>query len=167
MKRIPHIPFGGKVGEGTMIYEPVTIVEAGHLIIIGKNCRIGQYTFIGARRLEMQDGAEISPHVVIGGGGNVTLGKHSTVNYGAKLIPATFTTEGKYMSDTIQEKSKMIRGSITLGEGAYIGAGAVVCVSKKCRHIKIGDYTVVGALTYIDHSLPAHTIIHGKGVKKR
>ncbi len=170
MKRIPYVPFGGKVGEGTIIYEPVTIVEAGHLIIIGKNCRIGQYTFIAARRFEMQDGAQIGPYGVIGGGGNVTLKKYSGVGFGTKLFPATATTEGECMSDAVQEKVKMVRGSITLGEGAWVGAGAVVCVSKKCRHIKIGDYSVVGALSYIDESVDAYTMILPKKeyeIKKR
>jgi len=157
-----------KVGLGTKIYEPVVILDdEKHEVIIGKNCIIGQFAFIAARKLVMEDGVEICAHAILSGGGNITLGKYSTVTFGAKLIPSTFSTEGKYMNDNVPEKSKAIRGSITLGEGAYIGAGAVVCVSEKCPHIKIGDYAVVGALTYLDHSLPAHTIIHNKGTKKR
>ena len=156
-----------KVGLGTKIYDPIVILKVGHELVIGKNCSIGQFAFIAARKLVMEDGAEICPHAILGGGGDITLGKYSTVSYGTKLIPATFSTDGKYMNDNIPEKSKIIRGSITLGEGAYIGSGAVVCVSKKCLHIKIGDYAVVGALTYLDHSLPANTIITPKGIKKR
>ncbi|GAH06285.1 unnamed protein product, partial [marine sediment metagenome] len=82
----------------------------------------------------------------------------------------TFSTEGKYMNDTIPEQSKVIRGSITLGEGAYIGAGAVICVSKKCPHIIIGEHAVVGSLSYIDNSIPAYTVIYPNKeyvVKKR
>jgi len=156
-----------KVGLGTRIYEPVVILKVGHELIIGKNCSIGQFSFIAARKLVMEDGAEICPHAILGGGGDITLGKYSTVNFGAKLIPATFSTEGRYMNDNIPKKSRIIRGSITLGQGAYIGSGAVVCVSKKCLHIKIGNYAVVGALTYLDHSVPANTIIHPKGTRKR
>jgi len=149
-----------KVGRGTKIYEPVAIVDEDHEIVIGKNCCIGQFVFIAPKKLVMMEGVEIGPLAVLGGGGDIILGQYSTVNYGAKLIPGTFTTEGKYMNDAISEKSKVIRGSITIGEGAYIGSNAVVCVSRKNPHIHIGNFAVVGALSYIDQDVPPYTIIH-------
>lgn len=151
-----------KVGKGTIIYKPVEIVETkNHHIVIGKNCRIGQFSFIAARNFIMNEGAEISPLVVIGGGGDVVLGKFSTINFGAKLIPATFSTKGQYMND-LHEKSKFIRGSITIGEGAYIGSGAIICISEEHPHIKIGDFAVIGALSYIDKDVPENMIVHPK-----
>ena len=133
-----------------------------HSIIIGNNCRIGQFSIIAPRRLVMEDGAEVSNLVVLGGGGNIRLGKYSAIGAGAKLIPATFTTQGEYMNDVIPEKSELIRGSISIGEGAYIGSGAIIYISKKCPHIVIGDHAVVGALTYIDKSIPSNMIVHTK-----
>ena len=152
-----------KVGKGTIIYKPVVLIDDdNHKIIIGNDCRIGQFSIISPRRLVMENGVEIANLVVLSGGGHIIIGKYSTISYGAKLIPATLTTRGEYMSDIISEKSEIIRGSIRIGEGAYIGAGAVICVSKKCPHIVIGDHAVIGALTYIDRSIPSNMIVHTK-----
>jgi acetyltransferase-like isoleucine patch superfamily enzyme len=159
------------VGRGTVIYEPVTILDdEKHIVRIGDNCRIGQYTFIGARKFTMKDGAEICPCAVIAGGGDVTLNEFSTVNFHCTLIPSTFRPEGEYMNDVVPEKSISVRGSIEIGKGAYIGSNVVICVSKKNPHIHIGDRAVIGALSYIDHDVEANTIVHPKiiyDVKKR
>ena len=164
MLKKDYVPFSGKVGDGTIIYEPVVIVEAGHFITIGRNCRIGQFTFIGARTFVMDDEAEIGPQVTIGGGGDVHLGERSTINYGARLIPGTFSTKGVFMNDVVHQReyalTDMIRGSIIVGKGAYIGSNAVICISKKNPDIKIGDFAVIGALSYIDKNVPAYTTIH-------
>jgi len=121
----------------------------------------------------MEEGAEISPLVALGGGGNVHMGKYSTVDYGAKLIPATFTTQGKYMNDAIMNELpqrlaelggviEVVRGSITLEEGATIGANAVVCVSRRCPNITIGAFSVIGAGSYIDHSIAPNLVMFPK-----
>lgn len=144
------------------IWEPVAIVATNHEIIIGPKCRIGQFVFIACKKLVMEEGSEISPLSVLGGGGSIHMGKYSTIDYGAKLIPGTFTTEGQYMNDAIPEKTVVVNGSITLGEGACIGAGAVICVTEKCPNITIGDFAVIGANSYIDKSVEPHMIVHPK-----
>lgn len=150
-----------KVCAGSKIYETAKIVVEDREITIGKNCLIGDFAFIAARKLVMERGSQISPHAVISGGGEVYLGKFSVVGFGAILIPATDSPTARYMCEARAEHERQIvRGSIKLGEGAYIGSGAIICVSKKCPNIEIGDYTVIGALSYIDKSVPANTIIH-------
>jgi len=150
-----------KVGSGSKIYETAKIVQDGHEIVIGENCLIGDFAFVAARKLVMEDGSQMSPHAIIGGGGEVYLGKFSVVGFGAILLPATDSPAGRYMCEAKpEEEREIIRGSITLGQGAYIGSGAVICVSKKCPHIKIGEYAVVGVSSYIDESVAAGIIIH-------
>lgn len=160
-----------KVGRGTIIYQPVTILDdAKHVVEIGENCRIGQYTFIGARNFTMKEGAEVCPCAVIAGGGDVVMKEYSTVNFHCTLIPSTFTPDGEYMNDVVPEKSVSVHGSIEIGKGAYIGSNAVVCVSKENPHIHIGDRAVIGSLSYIDHDVEPNTIVHPKiiyDVKKR
>lgn len=108
----------------------------------------------------MDEGAEISPNVSVGGGGDVYMRKFSTVDYGARLIPATFTTNGKYMNDAVSDKEvEIIRGSVTLEEGAVVASNAVVCVSARCEDIVIGKFSVIGALTFIDESIPPNTVV--------
>ena len=155
-----------KIDKTAKIWQPTTLLEANRDISIGPMCRIGQYCFIAPRKLAMERGAEISPLVVLGGGGDVYMCSYSTIDYGAKLIPATFTTKGLYMNDAMlreePEKVDTIRGSITLKEGAVVGANAVICVSKRCKDIVIGKFSVVGACTYIDESIPDNTIAYAK-----
>lgn len=148
------------------VWQPTTILEYNRIVKIGPDCRIGQYCFIAPRKLIMEEGAEISPLVVLGGGGDIFMGKYSTIDYGAKLIPATFTTKGKYMNDAVEDDGDVdiIRGSITLEEGAVIASNAVVTISKRCKDIVIGKNSVVGALTFVDESVPPNTIIRNAKV---
>lgn len=153
-----------QIDKTAKIWQPTTILASNREIRIGALCRIGQYCFIAPNKLTMEQGAEISPLAVLGGGGDIYMDTYSTVDYGAKLIPATFVTKGKYMNDAIFNEDpsqvEVIRGSITLEEGAVVASNAVVCVSEKCRDIVIGKHSVVGALTYVDRSIDANTVIH-------
>lgn len=153
------------------IWQPTTILTADRTINIEADCRIGQYCFIAPKKLIMVRGAEICPTAVLGGGGNIHLGEYSTVDYGAKLIPATFTTKGKYMNDAMMKKNpeniEIIRGSITLKDGAVVASNAVVCVSRDCPDIVIGENSVVGALSYLDKSLEDNVVYVKGEIKKR
>jgi acetyltransferase-like isoleucine patch superfamily enzyme len=160
-----------QIDKTAKIWQPTTILEANREIFIGPDCRIGQFCFIAPRRLTMERGAEVSPLAVLGGGGDIYMCSYSTVDYGAKLIPATFTTDGLYMNDAMlrEDTSKVhvIRGSITLKEGAVVGSNAVVCVSKRCKDIVIGKHSVVGAGVYLDRSIPDDTVILPKNWELR
>jgi acetyltransferase-like isoleucine patch superfamily enzyme len=154
-----------QVDKTAKIWEPVVIVDdAMHNVVIGPRCRIGQFAFIAARKLVMEEGAEICATAVLSGGGDVYMGKYTCVDFGAKLINCTFTTAGEYMNDAIMEddpsRVDVIRGSITLKEGAVICSNAIVCVSKRCKDIVIGEHSVVGAGSYVDCSVPPNTIIY-------
>jgi acetyltransferase-like isoleucine patch superfamily enzyme len=154
-------------GSNVKIYDPVALVHAGKQWVIEDDCSIGQFCFIAPRKLVMQRGAEICPQVTIGGGGIVQLGRYSTVCFGAKLLPATFSTKGEFMNDNKLESSKIIRGSITIGDRAYIGSNVVICISEENLDITIGEGSIVGANCYLDKSLPKNTIITPRGIKPR
>lgn len=155
--------FSVTIDKSAKIWQPTTLLTAERHINIGAKCRIGQFCFIAPRKLIMEHGAEISPLAVLGGGGDIYMGKYSCVNYGAKLIPATFTTKGLYMNDAMAEedhsKVDVINGSITLEEGAVIASNAVVCVSQDCKDIIIGKHSVVGAGMYLDKSIPDNVVV--------
>lgn len=151
-----HVPLSSK------IYPTAKILsDENHILEMGENCFIGDHACVYARKLVMGNGSQINPHAIIGGGGTVILGEKSVVGFGAKLFPATDTLDGTYMCESAPDDERMvIRGSIKLGEGAYVGAGAVICVSKRCTNIYIGEHSVVGALSYLDHSISKGMIIH-------
>ena len=145
--------------ETATIY-PKAVVKPKTSEMIGKNCSIGDFAFVVPRVLEMEEGSQIGPHAIVSGGGEVYLKKYCVVGFGATLIPATDTKEAKYMCEAGPEEDRdIIRGSITIGENAYIGSRSVICVSRRCPDIVIGKGAVIGSLSYIDRSVPENTII--------
>jgi acetyltransferase-like isoleucine patch superfamily enzyme len=68
------------------------------------------------------------------------------------------------------EDRHIVRGKVILEEGAYIGANAVICVTEKNPVITIGQFSVVGSLSYIDKPIPPGVIVHPRQIlvyKKR
>jgi len=132
-------------------------------IEIGENCLIGDFAFIAVKKLEMEYGSQIAPHAILSGGGEVRLGMFSVVGFGTQLITGTDTPEGEYMCEAAPiEKRHVVRGKIVLEEGAYLGSGSIVCVTAENPEIFIGEDAVVGAFSYIDHSISPNMIVHPK-----
>lgn len=132
-------------------------------IHLSRDSFIGDFCFVYSKHLRLEEGSQISPHAIISGGGEVRMGKFSNLGFGAQLITATDSTRGKYMCEAAEDEDrKVIRGSITLGEGVSICANAVICVSAKCPNIVIGKFSVIGAGSYIDKSTPDYTIVYPK-----
>ena len=125
--------------------------------MLADNITVGQFCFVAPRFLEMGDGSQLAPGAKITGGGNVYIGKNVAVGFNAILIPATDTKEGKSMNEA-GEGRDVIRGSIFLGDGVYVGSGAIICVSRKCPHIVVGIGAVIGAGCYIDDCVPPFTV---------
>ena len=143
---------------GSIIYEPTQILHPKD-IVIGKNCTIGQFSIIGPKDLTLEDNVEIAPYSLIGGGGKVVMKYASVLSFGAQLFPASVTLKCKYMNDNLKDQINEIRGSITIEEGVHIGPYIVICVSRKCPDIVIGKFSVIGALMYIDESIPPYSIV--------
>lgn len=163
LEKIPTPSLPGKnsiIDRSARIYPTAKITDNCECQIAFR-CLIGDYAFISVSKLIMEEGAQIAPHAILSGGGTVIMRRHSCVGFGTQLITGTDTPEAEYMSEAgPPDKRKIIRGTITLGERAYVGSGAIVCVSKRDSQIIIGDRTVVGALTYIDRSLDKGLIVH-------
>jgi len=119
---------------------------------------IGQDAFV-AGDVALGRGAQINPHGVVVG--RVVLEPYAVVSYGACLIATTYTTSGEYMCEASGNREE-VRGTIVIGKGAYVGANAVVCVSKKSPKIVVGERAVIGALSYVDRSVPPSTVVHAK-----
>ena len=66
-----------KIDKSAKIWQPTTLLETNRQITIGAKCRIGQHCFIAPRKLVMEEGAEISPTVVLGGGGDIYMCRYS------------------------------------------------------------------------------------------
>jgi acetyltransferase-like isoleucine patch superfamily enzyme len=153
-----------KYGEGTVVYQPVVILDSPTKeIVFGKKCSIGQFSFIAARKLIVEDNVEICPYSTIHGGGDVYIGRGVGVGWGVRIIPATTTKETKYSADTMSSESpdnvEIIRGSITIEEGVWLAANAMICISRKRPNITIGKFARIGAMSYIDKDVPPYAIV--------
>lgn len=150
-----------KISKYARIFDTARILKARHNVVVDDLCIICDFAFIGARNFTMQKGSQVGIGALIAGGGDVTLKPYSTVGSGAMLIPATESPKAEYMCDAMAEGEgrKVIRGSIIIGEKAYIGVGAIICVSEKNPNIVIGDNTIIGAGAYIDKSIESNLVV--------
>lgn len=82
------------------------------------------------------------------------IGKNAVVSYGCTLITKSDTPSGKFMNDASPTRKRRLRvGSIRIEDGAFVGAHSVIMPG-----VTIGRRTVVGALSYVDSSLPPNLV---------
>jgi len=105
--------------------------------------------------------AILSPQAVIGEGSvvmqgaiiqsNVVIGKHCIINTGASVDHDCKIEDFVHISP-----HATLCGNVTLGEGAWIGAGAVVIPG-----IKIGKWAIVGAGSVVTKDIPDNVVVVG------
>lgn len=132
-KRVILRLFGAKVGKGVVIKPHVSIKYPWRL-------RIGNYVWIGEK-------------VWIDNLAKVTLKDNSCISQGAMLLCGNHN----YKKSTFD----LIVGEITLGEGAWVGAKAVVCPG-----VKLGDNSLLTVGSIATSSLEANWIYQGNPAQK-
>lgn len=120
--------FGGHIGNGVVIKPGVNIKYPWYLTI-------ADHTWIGE-------------NVWIDNLANVMIGSHVTVSQGAMLL----TGSHDYKKTTFD----LITGSITIEDGAWIGAKAVVCPGVTC-----GPHSVLAVGSVATANLEVYTIYQG------
>jgi len=135
------------IGEGTRIWRNVHIMPGA---IIGKNCNIGE-------------GCYIENHVRIGNGvtikNNVALWDNITIEDNVFIGPAAVFTND-YTPRAQNKKNPKDLDSIVIKRGATIGANATIV----CRHT-IGEYAFVGAGAVVTRDVPPHHVVYGNPAK--
>lgn len=104
--------------------------------IVSQSVEIGSGTVIVA-------GAVVNANVVLGE--NVIVNTASTIDHDCHIEAGVHLSPGVHLG-----------GSVIVGKGAWIGIGAVVS-----DHIKIGEWSVVGAGAVIVNDVPANTTVVG------
>jgi acetyltransferase-like isoleucine patch superfamily enzyme len=93
---------------------------------VGKNCWIG-------------------PNVVLdGSGGKLEIGDFVSISAGVQI----YTHNTVEWSNSMGVAKKKI-GSVKIGSRTYIGPNAIISLG-----VTVGDECVIGALTFVDKSLP-------------
>ena len=124
--------FGAKVGSGVMI-KPSIRIKYPWLLEVGDNAWIGEDVWID--------------NLVW-----VRIGRNSCLSQGAMLL----TGNHNYKRTTFD----LIVGEITLEDGVWIGAKAVVCPGVCC-----GSHSVLGVLSVATENLEAFGIYQGNPAK--
>jgi acetyltransferase-like isoleucine patch superfamily enzyme len=126
---------------------------------LGEGAWIGDFVFVHLEQLTLGKGSQVAAFASLTGGGKVHVGEYATIGYGVRIIAGTDSTEGRYMADKAPAAERnVIRGTIKVGSGCFIGANSVICVSRRHPNLQIGDHAVVGALSYVDQNVPANSV---------
>lgn len=125
--------FGAKVGQGVVIKPSVNIKAPWRL-------SVGDYSWIGEK-------------VWIDNLVQVNIGKNCCLSQGAFLL----TGNHDYKKSTFD----LITGEITLEDGAWVGAKAVVCPGVTCR-----SHSVLSVGSVATHDLEAYGIYQGNPAVK-
>lgn len=148
-------------------YETAKITPSTALEL-GKDAWIGDFVFISLRQLTLGPGSQINAFASLTGGGTVTVGQYSVIGYGVRIITGTDTPEGRYMADRAPtDQRRIVRGTVRIGDNCFIGANSVISVSSRHPRIEIGHNTVVGAMSYLDKSIPDKVVGWGIPFKRR
>ena len=116
-------------GEGTSCYDNV--------LIIG-DVQVGRHTWIG-------------PNVILDGSGGLFIGDYVSVSAGVQIY-----SHHTVAWSTSLGAEPIVRCSTTIGDGVYIGPGAVSQMG-----VTIGDQAVIGALSFVKDDVPSGAKIAG------
>ncbi|MEM1964642.1 MAG: DapH/DapD/GlmU-related protein [Candidatus Caldarchaeum sp.] len=141
------------IRRGCVIYDEVMIeggVELGHNVlvrsgsVIRSGSRIGSYTLL--------DGTVLL-------GKNVNIQSRVYLPHLTKVMDRAFIGPGVIMTNDPYPVGSPLKGP-SIGEGAIIGAGAVILPG-----VEIGDGAVVGAGSVVTKNVPPNVVVYGVPAK--
>lgn len=102
--------------------------------------------------IELADGVRIGPYCVLYGAGGISIGTHSHLGPGVKLM----SQSGRHSEARGSSQPDYRFEPIRIGAGVWIGAGAVVLGGAT-----IGDGASVGPNSVVSGNVPAHAVVVG------
>jgi acetyltransferase-like isoleucine patch superfamily enzyme len=112
-----------------------------NVLILG-NVVVGKNTWIG-------------PNVVLDGSGGLEIGDYVSISSGVQI----YTHHTVEWSNSLG-KSEIPRQPTRIGSGVYIGPNSVIQMG-----VTIGDGAVIGAMSFVNRDVPAHSMAFGTPAK--
>lgn len=144
-----EVSAGAELGDGVQIWHQAQVREGA---VLGDNCIIGKGAYIDA-------GVVLGPNCKIQNYALVYSG--TTLANGVFVGPSAILTNDRYPR-AITPDGELKRavdwesGTIEIGEGASIGAGAVIVTG-----IRVGGFAMIGAGSVVTHDVPPHGLMIG------
>lgn len=114
----------------------------------GESLKIGKYSII-------------TWHCLIEGGAKVDIGNRVFIGPGSKLLSSTYSFNGFYTNEFLPKATREIQyGDIKICDDAYIGAGSIIMPG-----VTIGEGALVGANALVNRNLKPWGIYFGNPVK--
>lgn len=108
-----------------------------HLCYIYGKIKIGKNTWVG-------------PFTLLDGSGELSIGDNCSISAGVHI----------YSHDTVQKRishgKSAEKAPVTIGDSCYIGPQAVIA-----KGVKLGDFTIVGANSFVSKSFSSHSVVMG------
>jgi len=140
---------------------PTAKVIVNEELKIGENSWIGDFVFIYLNKLIIGKDSCVHAGAHLIGGGELIIGDRVSIGYGVTIGTATDTwRSGRHMSSALPESERdVVRGSIILEDDVFIGANAVISVSKENPHLVLGKGVIIGASAYVDKNISAGKVL--------
>ena len=152
------------IGEGSIVYPPALIIGP-HLIDVGKDVVVHPGAFLSVVE-EQRDGATSDARLVIGDG--VRIGSDMVIACcgSIEIGDDVLTADRVYIGDTYHQYRDVSRPvlhqglgdprPVSIGRGAFLGINCAVLPG-----VTIGDGACVGANAVVTHDVPPHSLVVG------
>lgn len=143
---------------------PLGKICVPEVVELDDNCRICDFVFIwGGQGVKIGKWTDVQPQVVVWGGGECIIGDYVSVGVGSVLLTAQYVhKEGLRMVDgQPADQARAIYGKLTIERDAYIGARATLL-----PNIVVGEGAIVGAGALVSRDCEPWGIYVGNPAKK-
>ncbi|MFA5333558.1 MAG: acyltransferase [Candidatus Nanoarchaeia archaeon] len=139
-----------KIGKGTQINK-CSIIAQGK-IIIGENCIIDQDVILNSKTgfIKIGNNTSINPQSIIHGNGGVTIGNHTAIAPGVKILKNHLIPNLNNSYSIISEKSTII------GDYVWICANVVIIDG-----VSIGNNVIIGANSFVNKDIKKNSVVAG------
>jgi len=150
MQRFAYVGAGAQVFEFALVLRPESIW-------IGDSVRIDDYSRIeGGDGLHIGHCVHISSFSSIFGGGSAEIGDYCGIAQGARLITGSEQQHAVMSAAAPAELRDPMRGKIVIGQYAFIGTNAIVL-----PNVTLGEGAVVGAGALVKKDVAPWTVVVG------
>ena len=149
-------------GEGVRLYPLCKMIRAKNALL-DNNCQLMDFVFIDAgKSLRIGKYSTLTWYVLIEGGANTFIGDRVFLGPGTKVLTSTYELNGYYAIEHVPEECRATRyGDIAIKDDAYIGANCTILPG-----VTIGEGAVVGANALVNKDLEPWGIYVGSPCKK-